>query len=101
MRSNTKRLDVDFETAEAMLNHAKTGLERTYDGYALDDEKRDWFYRWEEEVARIAIEAGVADALGVPQIVPVANDQSMPRRWTRRHPTRALSSQSRLARRRA
>lgn len=100
-RSNTKRLDVDFETAEAMLNHAKTGLERTYDGYALDDEKRDWFYRWEEEVARIAIEAGVADALGVPQIVPVANDQSMPRRWTRRHPTRALSSQSRLARRRA
>jgi hypothetical protein len=29
-RSNTKRLNVDFETAEAMLNHLKTGLERTY-----------------------------------------------------------------------
>lgn len=100
-RSNTKRLDVDFETAEAMLNHTKTGLERTYDGYALDDEKRDWFYRWEEEVARIAIEAGVAEALGVPQATPVANDQSMPRRWTRRHATRALSSRSSLARRRA
>ena len=30
-RSNTKRLNVDFETAEAMLNHVKKGLERTYD----------------------------------------------------------------------
>jgi integrase len=27
-RSNTKRLKVDFETAEAMLNHVKKGLER-------------------------------------------------------------------------
>ena len=65
-RSNTKRLKVDFETAEAMLNHAKTGLERTYDGYALEDEKRDWFLRWETEIIRIALEAGVSEALGVP-----------------------------------
>jgi integrase len=28
-RSNTKRLKVDYETAEAMLNHVKKGLERT------------------------------------------------------------------------
>lgn len=39
-RSNTKRLRVDFETAEAMLNHVKKGLERTYDTYELEDEKR-------------------------------------------------------------
>lgn len=32
-RSNTKRLNVDYETAEAMLNHMKTGLERIYDRY--------------------------------------------------------------------
>jgi hypothetical protein len=34
-RSNTKRLRVDYETAEAMLNHVKKGMERTYDQYAL------------------------------------------------------------------
>lgn len=66
-RSNTKRLNVDFETAEAMLNHAKTGLERTYDGYALEDEKRDWFWRWENELIRIAVEVGVAETLGAPR----------------------------------
>lgn len=65
-RSNTKRLGVDYETAEAMLNHVKRGLELTYDRYELEDEKREWFDRWEREIARIACQAGVADALGVP-----------------------------------
>jgi integrase len=65
-RSNTKRLKVDFETAEAMLNHVKKGLERTYDLYELEDEKRAWFLKWENEVAAIARRVGVAAALGVP-----------------------------------
>jgi integrase len=65
-RSNTKRLKVDFETAEAMLNHVKKGLERTYDTYELEEEKRAWFLKWEREVAEIARRAGVADILGVP-----------------------------------
>jgi integrase len=65
-RSNTKRLKVDFETAEAMLNHVKKGLERTYDTYELEDEKQAWFLIWEEEIAGIAITVGVAEALGVP-----------------------------------
>lgn len=65
-RSNTKRLKVDFETAEAMLNHVKKGLERTYDTYELEDEKQAWFLRWETEIAGIAREAGVAEALGLP-----------------------------------
>lgn len=69
-RSNTKRLDVDYETAEAMLNHAKTGLERIYDVYTLDDEKRDWFHRWEQEIIQIALSVGVADVLGVPGARP-------------------------------
>ena len=64
-RSNTKRLNVDFETAEAMLNHVKKGLERTYDLYDLGEEKRTWFLKWEREIASIARRAGVADALGV------------------------------------
>ena len=65
-RSNTKRLKVDYETAEAMLNHVKKGLERTYDLYELEDEKRAWFLTWEQEVSAIARRAGVAKALGVP-----------------------------------
>jgi integrase len=65
-RSNTKRLRVDFETAEAMLNHVKKGLERTYDTYELEEEKRAWFLTWEREIAAIASEAGVAERLGVP-----------------------------------
>ncbi|WP_129792978.1 integrase arm-type DNA-binding domain-containing protein [Sphingosinicella sp. CPCC 101087] len=65
-RSNTKRLKVDYETAEAMLNHVKKGLERTYDTYELEEEKRAWFLRWEQEIAEIARQAGVAEALGAP-----------------------------------
>lgn len=71
-RSNTKRLKVDFEIAEAMLNHVKRGLERTYDQYEFDEEKRDWFHRWEQEVINIARKAGVANVLGVP---PIASEQ--------------------------
>lgn len=67
-RSNTKRLEVDFETAEAMLNHSKRGLERIYDGYELEDEKKAWFLMWEEEVVRIAREMGVAQTLGAPAL---------------------------------
>jgi integrase len=65
-RSNTKRLDVDVETAEAMLNHLKTPLQRTYDQYELEDEKRAWFLKWEQEIVRLAFKAGVTEALGVP-----------------------------------
>ncbi len=66
VRSNTKRLRLDYETAEAMLNHVKKGLERTYDQYELEEEKRAWFLQWEEEIAGIARRAGVADVLGIP-----------------------------------
>ena len=65
-RSNTKRLHVDYETAEAMLNHMRTGLERIYDRYDLEEEKRRWFLMWEAEIIRLARNAGVAGALDVP-----------------------------------
>lgn len=100
-RSNTMRFKVDFETAEAMLNHAKTGLERTYDCYELEDEKRDWFLRWEAEIIRIAVEGGVAEALGVPDNSKSAVMRPLATAWTRRRPTRVLASRSRRARRRA
>jgi integrase len=69
-RSNTKRLRIDFETAEAMLNHVKKGLERTYDTYELEEEKRAGFLKWEQEVADIAREALVAHELGLSPLSP-------------------------------
>lgn len=65
-RSNTKRLKVDFETAEAMMNHLRSGMERIYDSYELAEEKAAWFLKWEQEIANIARRIGVAEALGVP-----------------------------------
>jgi hypothetical protein len=49
-----------------MLNHTKQGLERIYDGYDLEDEKRAWFLAWENEIARLARSVGVSVALGAP-----------------------------------
>ncbi len=71
VRSNTLRLGVSTETAEAMLNHAKPDLAQTYEQYEYENEKRDGFERWEREIARFALEAGMADALEVPgEILP-------------------------------
>ncbi len=81
MRSNTKRLRIDYETAEAMLNHVKKGLERTYDRYELEDEKRASFLCWEMEVIRLARLAGVPEALGVPDAgPPVSHDHQSTQR---------------------
>ena len=66
MRSNTKRLQIDFETAESMLNHKKKGLEEIYDGYDLFDEKRDGFSRWEKFLVGLAVTAGIAEELSIP-----------------------------------
>lgn len=66
VRSNTKRLRVDYETAEAMLNHTKKGLERTYDAYELEDEKRAWFLVWEQEIVRIARQENLIGELAIP-----------------------------------
>ena len=60
-RSNTKRLKVEYETAEAMMNHVKSGLERIYDCYDLDEEKAAWFLTWENEIIKLARGAGVAE----------------------------------------
>jgi hypothetical protein len=49
-----------------MLNHVKKGLERTYDCYELEEEKRASFMAWEQEIAAIARKAGVAAELLLP-----------------------------------
>jgi integrase len=65
-RSNTKRVGIDYETAEAMLNHSKTGLDKVYNLYDHDSEKRSAFLAWENEIIRIAKKAGVAAQLDAP-----------------------------------
>ncbi|MBV1688575.1 integrase arm-type DNA-binding domain-containing protein [Novosphingobium sp. G106] len=73
-RSNTKRLKVDFDTAEAMMNHQKTGLERIYDVYGLEEEKAAWFLLWEREIVRLAQKSGVAEKLEIPNLdLPAAS----------------------------
>ncbi len=67
LRSNTRRLQIDFHTAEAMLNHKRSGLEDIYDGYDLFDEKREGFARWESFLVDLAIGAKVFKALSIPE----------------------------------
>jgi hypothetical protein len=100
-RSNTKRLGTDFETAEAMLNHQKKGLERIYDGYELEDEKRAWFLVWENEIIRLAKEAGTAEELGVPEPESRTVPSLVHRVPRRRDFTKGRGSQSRRSPRRA
>ena len=90
-RSNTKRLKVDFETAEAMLNHVKAGLERTYDTYGMDEEKRAWFLKWEQEVKSIAVSAGLAEALEVPEATQPAKPVCLQQPRTRGEEVRFVS----------
>lgn len=82
MRSNTKRLKIDFETAEAMLNHLKGGMARIYDGYEHAEEMAASFLRWEDELIGIARQAGVASKLEVPNLRD--RTDRMPRRRYRR-----------------
>jgi hypothetical protein len=49
-----------------MMNHLRSGMERIYDGYELEEEKAAWFLKWEQEIATIARRADVAEALGIP-----------------------------------
>lgn len=86
MRSNTKRLKIDFETAEAMLNHLKSGMARIYDGYEHAEEMAASFRLWEDELIGIARDAGVAAKLEIPDMrrVTLATNQTRYRRDGRR-----------------
>lgn len=66
LRSNTKRLKIDSDTAEAMIGHKKRGLVEIYDRYDMIDEKRAGFAKWEAKLVGMARGAGVAEALGIP-----------------------------------
>jgi len=82
MRSNTKRLRIDYETAEAMLNHVKTGMARIYDGYEHGEEMASAFLLWENELVAIAEELGLAKKLEIPRMTHPSrmNDRARYRR---------------------
>jgi integrase len=83
MRSNTKRLKIDFETAEAMLNHLKSGMARIYDGYEHEEEMAASFLKWEIELVGIARDVGAASRLEVPQCKPDRASATGSRRYRR------------------
>lgn len=58
LRSNTFRLGIQYEVAEAMLNHTRQGLERRYDVGDLSDYTRDGFARWEAHVVSLTVATG-------------------------------------------
>lgn len=94
MRSNTKRLKIDFETAEAMLNHLKSGMARIYDGYEHTEEMAASFLRWENEIVGIAHASGIARKLEIPEEPSPARrtERGRYRRDGQRRMTEAASS---------
>lgn len=65
-RSNTKRLKIDREVAEAILHHKKMGLDERYDLYDLRDEKAEALALWEDYLVGLARANNVAEALEIP-----------------------------------
>ena len=53
IKTNLTRLRVDKEVRDAILQHAKTGMDRVYDLYDHHEEKRLALQRWADEVDRI------------------------------------------------
>ena len=53
-RTRLSRLGIDGETAEAVLGHARAGIQKVYDRYDRLDEKRIALQRWADHVAAIA-----------------------------------------------
>lgn len=56
-RTHFSRLRVPREHAEAVLNHAKTGMVKVYDQYEFDDEKKAVLQAWETELLRLVAQS--------------------------------------------
>lgn len=74
-RTHARRLGIDRDIAELMLNHKRKGVEAIYNKDEELELRADGFARWEHFIADIARRAGVADQLAVPlasvQVDPV------------------------------
>lgn len=65
-RSNARRLGIDREIAELMLNHKRKGIEDIYNKNQELELRAAGFAAWESFLTGIAIEAGAADSLLLP-----------------------------------
>lgn len=63
-RSNARRIGIDRDVAELMLNHKRKGIEGVYDKNLALDLRRDGFALWEQFLRELAIKAGVECQLG-------------------------------------
>jgi integrase len=70
LRSNAENLDISDAHAEAMINHKLTGLMAIYKIGDMLPQKAIGFAKWENKIAGIARDAGVADALYLPEPSP-------------------------------
>ncbi|PQM27777.1 hypothetical protein CVO77_04215 [Sphingopyxis lindanitolerans] len=73
-RSHARRVGIERDIAEMMLNHKKKGLEAIYDQNDELELRADGFARWERSLVEIAEEMKVAGFLGVPYPYPAAPD---------------------------
>ena len=67
-RSHSRKLGIDRDIAELMLNHKKKGLDGVYDQNEELELRRAGFAAWERFLLGLAIEAGVAALLGAPSL---------------------------------
>lgn len=65
-RTHARRLGIDREIAELMLNHKRKGVEAIYNKDEELELRADGFARWESFVVGIAEKAGLAPLLGIP-----------------------------------
>lgn len=65
-RSNARRLGIDRDIAELMLNHKKKGLEAIYNKSQELELRGEGFAAWELHLLSIAHDSGVADKLDAP-----------------------------------
>jgi integrase len=52
-RTHMSRLRIPREHAEAVLNHAKSGMVKVYDQYEFDLEKQEALQKWSDELGRL------------------------------------------------
>ncbi|ODU80726.1 MAG: hypothetical protein ABT10_16015 [Novosphingobium sp. SCN 63-17] len=64
-RSNARRIGIDRDIAELMLNHKRKGIEGVYDKNLELELRRSGFAAWEQFLCGLAVKAGVDHALGV------------------------------------
>jgi integrase len=65
-RSHARRIGIDRDIAELMLNHKRKGIEGVYDRNEELELRAAGFAAWETFLAELAASVGSADRLGVP-----------------------------------